>query len=630
MHRTIERHHHGIERLYRSLDSDDTSTAVSVIVKVRGETCNVDCLYCYEKRKEAPGGARVNAAQIGRLATLFRGRPLAVEIHGGEPLTAGKEHIAEILRELSALPRVVRITLQTNGVLLDEGWLDLFEDLCPTLHVGVSLDGDAQGNTWRVGYDGRPIYPRIARALNLLSDRGRSVGVIAAVTPAVLGRAEAVLDHLAGFGSVNAVSFVPCFDTAIRRPTAATGRRAPASRLLQQAAMGSDGGPAWAIHPDEYAEFVLAATARWIRAGYFAHLKLEPAVSAIRRLRGLGTGFCHFSDLKCDHVLTLYPDGRLGSCDELPWPQAQLTLLDTTNDQHEVARAQRSSTLLNQGKALMQRCTTCDYRSTCGGGCVATHWRMNLVDGQDAYCDHRMRVIDGVAALLAQPAHPDGAWCRTLRWRPRSPNSMRDVAGFAARWDDRTPPHNTVRLRTSSQGNINTIGRPGVHEADDLDPLTLSGATLSNRGLVPGPHRDQPLEPHHVRQLRGHAYTDLELEPAVRKVGILARDQDEYADAASALCRAAVAAAAALPPAITVTLGRSMLTCETTGAVEPVLDLALQPGAGHSWDDYFAHLDDATVVLALALRDEHPSRGPACSCPVPAGRSACSPEETRS
>lgn len=75
MHRTTERHHHGIEQLYRSLDSDDTDTAVSVIVKVRGETCDIDCLYCYEKRKETPGGARVSAAQIGRLAALFRGRP---------------------------------------------------------------------------------------------------------------------------------------------------------------------------------------------------------------------------------------------------------------------------------------------------------------------------------------------------------------------------------------------------------------------------------------------------------------------------------------------------------------------------------------------------------------------------
>ncbi|MFD6347369.1 radical SAM protein [Streptomyces roseolus] len=300
-----------IEGLYRSLDPEDGEAAVSVILKLRGETCDIDCLYCYEKRKEAPGGARIDAGQVRRLAEIFPGRRLAVELHGGEPLTAGREHVAEVLRELAAQPAVVRVSMQTNGVLLDDAWLDLFDEVYPALHIGVSLDGDARGNSWRVGYDGAPVYEKVAAALRLLAARGRKAGVIAAVTPALLGRAEDVLDHLAGFEAVHAVSFVPCFDTAVQRPTSAPGRRPPVSRQLQQAAVSAESGPAWAIRPDQYAEFVLAATTRWIEAGYFGRLKLEPAVSTIRRLRGLRSGFCHFSDLKCDHVFTLYPDGRL-------------------------------------------------------------------------------------------------------------------------------------------------------------------------------------------------------------------------------------------------------------------------------------------------------------------------------
>ncbi|PYC69175.1 radical SAM protein [Streptomyces tateyamensis] len=616
MHRTTEQHHTGIDQLYRSLDADDTSTAVSVIVKVRGEECDVDCLYCYEKRKEAPGGARVGAAQIGQLAVLFRGRSLAVELHGGEPLTAGKEHLAEILGQLADMPQVVRVSLQTNGVRLDEEWLDLFDARYPGLQIGISLDGDARGNAWRVDYNGKPIYPRVARALNLLAERGRSVGVIAAVTPAVIGRAEEVLDHLAGFGSVNAVSFVPCFDGTIRRATATRSRRTPASRLLQQDALSASNSPAWAIHPDEYAEFVLAATAHWISAGHFARLKLEPAVSTIRRLRGLDSGFCHFSDLKCDHVFTLYPDGRLGSCDELPWPQARLTTLQTVTGQREITEAQHRSNLLNQGKALMNRCTTCDYRSTCGGGCIATRWRMDLADDQDAYCDYRMRMIDGIAALLAQPGHPDGSWCRSLRWRPRTPNSMRDVAGFLTHWDDPTAPRATVRLHTSDHGNINTVGQPGIHEADDLDPTHHQWRDAIEPGVWPLVHTLT----HRwglvtYDSCEGHTYTGLYLEPAHRKVGILTRDQDEHARAAAALCRAA--AAPDLRQSVTVTLGRAELTCETTGTRTPVLDLALQKADGHTWDDYFAQLDAATAVLNEALSAEHPSSDPTCACPRP-------------
>lgn len=619
MYRATERHDPiEIEQLYRGLDAEDATSAVSVILKLRGETCDIDCLYCYEKRKEAPGGARIDAGQVRQLAELFPGRPLAVELHGGEPLTAGREHVTEVLRELAAQPTVVRVSMQTNGVLLDEEWLDLFDALYPGLQIGISLDGDAAGNAWRLGYDGKPVYPRVAAALALLAERDRKTGVIAAVTPAVLGRAEAVLDHLAGFEAVNAVSFVPCFDTSVQRPTAVAGRRLPASRQLQRAAVEGHGSPAWAISPAAYAEFVLAASTHWVRAGYFARLKLEPTVSTIRRLRGLDSGFCHFSNLKCDHVFTLYPDGRFGSCDELPWPQAQLTRLDQAEDQAGIIAAQRRLPLLNQGKDLMERCTSCDYRAACGGGCIATRWRYEKAGDQDAYCDYRMRMIDGIAALLAQPAHPAGAWCRTTHWRPRTPNSMRDIDAFLAHWDDADAPRTPVRLHASEHGNINTVGQPGIHEADDLDPAHPQWHAAIEPGvrtLVDIVTRAWGLVTYDSCQ--GHPYTDLDLAPAERRVGILPRDRAEYAHIAAALCRTVTAVAGGLPTAVQISVGRADLACERTGRTLPVLDLALHPAPGHDWQAYFAALGAATQTIATALRHEHPEADRGCACPAP-------------
>jgi uncharacterized protein len=604
-----------IERIYQSLAPEDTTNAVSVIMKLRGETCDIDCLYCYEKRKEAPGGARIDPAQVRDLANLFRGRPIAVELHGGEPLTTGKQQMADILAELARQPSVVRVNLQTNGVLLDDAWLDLFDTYCPDIRIGISMDGDARGNSWRVGYDGKPVYPRVAAALRLMAERGRRTGVIAAVTQTVLGRAEAVLDHIAGFGSVDSVSFVPCFDAAVRRSTASPGRRATTSRLLQQANVSEKQAPNWAIHPADYADFVLAAAAHWISAGHFSRLKLEPAVSAIRRLKGLDTGFCHFSDLKCDHVFTLYPDGRFGSCDELPWPQAQLTLLHETADQHALIAAQSSSRLLTQGKSLMERCTTCDYRATCGGGCVASRWRYALAGDQDAYCDYRMRMIDGIAALLAQPSHPEGAWCRTLRWRPRHPNSMADLKGFLARWDDPEAPRPEAHLRTSEYGNINNAGLPGVREADDLDPWH----PLWSRAIEPGV---RPLVSVCTQQwgcvtydsCEGHAYVGADLVSISRRIGLLPRDRAEYSSVAAALCRAVHAVTPLLPLAVEVVGGRAELTCETSGRTTPVLDLFLRPAAGLPKEQFFAELNTATSLLADALAAERPDVDKRCAC----------------
>ncbi|MET9735137.1 hypothetical protein ABZZ79_32200 [Streptomyces sp. NPDC006458] len=77
--RSAPARHDPIDELYRSLVADDGEAAVSAILKLRGETCDIDCIYSYEKRKEAPGEARIDAGQVRRLvvparAGVFRGR----------------------------------------------------------------------------------------------------------------------------------------------------------------------------------------------------------------------------------------------------------------------------------------------------------------------------------------------------------------------------------------------------------------------------------------------------------------------------------------------------------------------------------------------------------------------------
>ncbi|RAY15006.1 hypothetical protein DPM19_09655 [Actinomadura craniellae] len=59
----------GIENIYAHLTGSRPDTAVSVIRKIRGKICDISCPYCYEQRKEAPGGTRVEAADLDRLTS---------------------------------------------------------------------------------------------------------------------------------------------------------------------------------------------------------------------------------------------------------------------------------------------------------------------------------------------------------------------------------------------------------------------------------------------------------------------------------------------------------------------------------------------------------------------------------
>ncbi|MGW3498598.1 radical SAM protein [Streptomyces sp. NPDC001020] len=544
-------------------DTDDTA-AVSVVLKLRGETCDIDCLYCFEKRKLAPGGAQITPEQVQRLSEIFGPRPLAIELHGGEPLTVGKPAMTALLDALAAQPTVHQVHLQTNGVRLDAKWLDLFDAHYPNLHIGISMDGDEQGNSWRVGYDGQPVYPHIVRALNLLAERGRPCGVVTVVTPAVLGRAAAVIDHIAAFPAVRAVHLLPAFDTTVTRSLPLAGRRIPPSRRLQADAVHADGAD-WAVTPAQYAAFVLDAVAQWIQAGHFRRIKLDPVVAAIRRLKGLDTAHCHFAQHKCSHVFTAYPDGRFGSCDELPWPQALLTPLAAARSEADVTAAQQANSLLVQGRELTAKCTSCRYRTVCGGGCTATRWRMLKATGSDdAYCDYRARLIDGVAHLLAAPDHPDGAHCLRAHWRPA------DVSGAAP------------RLWQSADLSAHVQPLAGVL-ADSWGAVTYGFAPVeaSTSGPVPSGFR----------------------------IGVLPRDRAEYAALAARLCRVIAATDGYLPPVATAQLTRSHLP---TGRRAPVLEFSLAPVHGATPSDYLASLDRAACAVTHAARHA----APRCACTV--------------
>jgi uncharacterized protein len=551
--------------IWHPLEDTDQSVAVSVVLKLRGETCDIDCSYCFEKRKLAPGGAHITPEQIGHLPTIFGDRPLAIELHGGEPLTVGKPAMAAILDSLAAQPTVHRVHLQTNGVRLDHEWLDLFDSHYPALNLGISMDGDEHGNSWRIGYDGTPIYERIVHALNLLAERRRTCGIVTVVTPQLLGRAAAVIDHLAGFPAVRAIHLLPAFDTTVTRPLPSNGRRSSPSRQQQADAIGAD-GPRWAITPAQYATFVIDAAARWIHRGHFRHIKLDPVVAAIRRIKGLDTAHCHFAARKCSHVFTAYPDGRLGSCDELPWPQARLLPLVDAGTEARVTAAQHANTLLRAGRNLMVKCLTCAYRTTCGGGCTATRYRMVTATGNDdAYCEHRAQLIDGIAHLLAAPQQPSGAHCRRAHWQPA------DRTGRISH----PQSHDTVDTGLRRLADTLTTS----WRADLYQPL--SGQTAAAR-----PH------------------------PAGSRIGLLPRSPEDYAALTARLCRTIATTDGYLPAAVTARLARTEI--DAGGRRRPALELSLEPSPAASPAEYDTRLDQAARAVNHAAR--HATTTGECAC----------------
>ncbi|SHM71997.1 FxsB family cyclophane-forming radical SAM/SPASM peptide maturase [Cryptosporangium aurantiacum] len=151
-----------------------------LVIKLH-ERCNIACDHCYmyEAADQSWRGrptqmpAEIVDATAQRLGEHARRHGLTtvrVVFHGGEPLLAGPAAIEYAIRSFrSAAPATCRVefTMQTNGILLDERFLDLFRRF--DVRVGVSLDGNRVANDRHRRYArGRSSYDEAVAGIRAL------------------------------------------------------------------------------------------------------------------------------------------------------------------------------------------------------------------------------------------------------------------------------------------------------------------------------------------------------------------------------------------------------------------------------------------------------------------------------
>jgi uncharacterized protein len=109
--------------------------------------CNINCDYCYlpnrNSHKRLPLETLDTIIEQVFSAGLVQGT-LSIVWHAGEPLTVPIEYYQEAFARIRELPvphQRIQHSLQTNGLLLNEGWCRLFRE--EQVRVGVSIDGPA-------------------------------------------------------------------------------------------------------------------------------------------------------------------------------------------------------------------------------------------------------------------------------------------------------------------------------------------------------------------------------------------------------------------------------------------------------------------------------------------------------
>lgn len=372
-----------------TIDAD--LSKLEVIFKLAGN-CNINCTYCYVYNGQDTsykGQPSIASFEVVNQAALFLRagclqlglRALQIDFHGGEPLLVGKHRFREICRSFrNSLDPIVdlRLAIQTNATLVDEDWVNLFEEF--RVSPGVSLDGPQPYNDkYRVDFQGRGTYQRVVRGLSLLQTaivEGRldSLGVLAVVNPSHSG--AHTYKHLVHELNIRTLDFLLPDSTHDAFTENATHYGKYLCEIFDS----------WAEDDDPEIRVRI----------------LNSVMSLLLGGRSKVVGFGQEMPL----AITIAADGTLGVDDTLrscgtDYYSTGLNI--TTCDLHEFLNHRHMREIAESNKVLPEVCSKCCWKRVCGGGhLVHRYSRRDGFNNKSILCEGLKLFYSHVAAYLLE------------------------------------------------------------------------------------------------------------------------------------------------------------------------------------------------------------------------------------
>jgi len=324
----------------------------SLLIKLSGSDCNVDCTYCFYKSR-APeigrGRQRMTYEVLEKLVKDYLRLRFPVSgfaWQGGEPTLMGLDFYRkaiELQKQYGAPGQQVTNALQTNGILLNDEW-------CEFLHhtnflTGISIDGPKEYHDhYREDFSGRGTFDRVMRAIEKCREHSVEFNTLTLLNDVNGGHPDELFDFFIE-NRIRYLQFIPCVET-----DPATGQIAPFS-----------------ITPEQYGKFLCRTFDRWLDYG--------PEKISIRDFESIlsycVTGrhtICTF-DKQCNAYVVIEHTGDVFCCDFFVEPRWRLgnifetpiEKLAASSKKKEFARAKRN---------LCTQCLVCRHLAICRGGCM--------------------------------------------------------------------------------------------------------------------------------------------------------------------------------------------------------------------------------------------------------------------
>ncbi|OLT37385.1 radical SAM protein [Actinomadura sp. CNU-125] len=354
--------------------------------------CNLACDYCYMYemadqgwRRQPRRMSRTTIDQVAaRIAEHARdaGLPrVEVILHGGEPLLAGLEHLRYAVHAINSAagPDIsAGFHVQTNGVLLNSSFLELFDE--HDVYVSVSLDGDEKSHDrHRLRKNGDGSHQAVTLGLQRLTSAHRRLfsGLLCTID----------LDN-----------------DPVTTYEALLAHGPPAMDFLLPHGNWEEPPPGLPADGTPYADWLIAVFDRWYHAPV-RETRIRLFSEVIRLLLGRPS---HSESIGVSPVAVavVETDGSIEQVDTLKsaYDGAARTSLHVRRDPFDAALMLPAIAARQIGRrALSAECRACPVHRVCGGGLYAHRYRSGTgFANPSVYCRDLFRLITHIRDVVAR------------------------------------------------------------------------------------------------------------------------------------------------------------------------------------------------------------------------------------
>ncbi len=337
---------------------------LSILFKTVSTDCNLDCSYCYYR--ESLEGTRVRRRiEPGMLETLVPQymdyvadiRQAGFAWQGGEPTLAGLEFFrgAIDLQKSHARPgTIISNSLQTNGILLDQGWGSFLKE--HRFLVGVSLDGPEEvHDSERKDRGGHGSFRRVMAGIDVLRRDGVEFNILCVVGPHNVDRAQELMRFYRREGFTY-IQFIPSMGFQSVEP---------------------DKRATYSISAESYGEFLLQVFDQWYENGR-PRISVRAFDNFLQSYLGTPNEMCVHGDV-CSTALVVEYNGDVYPCDFYVHPEWKLGNI-LSDPLRAMAESEARRRFAGQKQPLPAACQACEWKTLCKGGCPRN--RSTLEDGQ--------------------------------------------------------------------------------------------------------------------------------------------------------------------------------------------------------------------------------------------------------